>query len=451
MLRRQLLHFGAFTLGGLPVSLVHAQNGGQKKLVVVMLRGAVDGLSVVAPYGEREYAASRPQIALPPPGTDDGLLKLDALFGLHPALSPLKRHWDGGQLAFVHASGSPDPTRSHFDAQDYFESGTPGRKSTPDGWMNRLLTALPGEPSPTRAISQGQTPPRIFAGTASVASLGLGPGAMQRRAIDNPQMQAGLAKLYANDAQLSGTLRDATEGRGEMARSMAAGEPRSMDPSADAGAPSARSFAADARRLGTLIRKDPHTQLAFTSVGGWDTHVNQGAARGQLANRLASLGEGLDALVRGPGRHLQGHRHRRRQRVRPHAAPERQRRHRPWPRQRHLAAGRPRGRRAGAGRMAGAGCQRARRRPRPGRAHRLPPGARAAAAAPPGPVGDRAGDSVSREPANLALCQPAAARLRRLPPRSNGWENDMMRTNSLFSLCLSLAVLAYCFLVANGA
>lgn len=305
MLRRQLLHFGAFTLGGLPVSLVHAQNGGQKKLVVVMLRGAVDGLSVVAPYGEREYAASRPQIALPPPGTDDGLLKLDALFGLHPALSPLKRHWDGGQLAFVHASGSPDPTRSHFDAQDYFESGTPGRKSTPDGWMNRLLVALPGEPAPTRAISMGQTPPRIFAGAGPVASLGLGPNAMRRRAIDNPRMQAGLAKLYASDAQLSGTLRDATESRSEMARSMASGgmggEGRSMDPSADAGAPSARSFAADARRLGQLIRKDPYTQLAFTSVGGWDTHVNQGAARGQLANRLASLGEGLDALAAGLG------------------------------------------------------------------------------------------------------------------------------------------------------
>ena len=302
MLRRQLLHFGAFTLGGLPVSLVQAQGGTQKKLVVVMLRGAVDGLSVVAPYGEREYAASRPQIALAAPGAEEGLIKLDSLFGLHPSLSPLKRHWDGGQLAFVHASGSPDPTRSHFDAQDYLESGTPGRKSTPDGWMNRLLTALPGEPAPTRAISQGSTPPRIFAGTASVASLGLGPNAMQRRAIDDPQMQAGLAKLYANDAQLSGTLRDTTQGRGEMSRSMAAGEgSKSMDPSADAGAPSARSFAADARRLGTLIRKDAHTQLAFTAVGGWDTHVNQGAARGQLANRLASLGEGLDALSVGLG------------------------------------------------------------------------------------------------------------------------------------------------------
>lgn len=304
MLRRQLLHFGAFTLGGLPVSLVQAQGGTQKKLVVVMLRGAVDGLSVVAPYGEREYAANRPQIAIAPPGADDGLIKLDAMFGLHPSLAPLKRHWDGGQLAFVHAAGSPDPTRSHFDAQDYFESGTPGRKSTPDGWMNRLLTALPGEPAPTRAISQGSTPPRIFAGSASVASLGLGPNAMQRRAIDDPQLQAGLAKLYANDAQLRSTLRDTTEGRGEMSRSMASGmggEGRAMDPSADAGAPSARSFAADARRLGTLIRKDPHTQLAFTAVGGWDTHVNQGAARGQLANRLASLGEGLDALSLGLG------------------------------------------------------------------------------------------------------------------------------------------------------
>jgi uncharacterized protein (DUF1501 family) len=302
MLRRQLLHFGAFTLAGVPPALVQAQGEyAHRKLVVVMLRGAVDGLSVVAPYGEREYAANRPQVALPPPGADDGLLKLDTLFGLHPALSPLKRHWDGGQLAFVHASGSPDPTRSHFDAQDYFESGTPGRKSTPDGWLNRLLTALPGEPSPTRAISQGSTPPRIFAGTASVATLGTGPNAMQRRAIDNPQLQSGLAKLYANDPQLSSTLRDTTEGRHEMARSMAGGEAKSMDPAADAGAPSARSFAADARRLGQLIRKDPHTQLAFTSVGGWDTHVNQGGAKGQLANRLASLGEGLDALSVGLG------------------------------------------------------------------------------------------------------------------------------------------------------
>jgi len=303
MLRRQLLHFGAYTLAGLPLGLVQAQDAKPRKLVVVMLRGAVDGLSVVAPYGERAYAADRPGIAIPAPGADGGMLKLDSLFGLHPSLSPLKKHWDAGSLAFVHASGSPDPTRSHFDAQDYLESGTPGRKSTPDGWMNRLLGALPGEPAPTRAISQGSTPPRIFAGPAPVASLGLGPKAMDRRAIDNPTLQAGLAKLYANDPTLNATLHDTTEGRGEMARSMAAveREEKATDPSADAGAQSARSFAADARRLGQLIRKDPHTQLAFTSVGGWDTHVNQGSAQGQLANRLASLGDGLDALAAGLG------------------------------------------------------------------------------------------------------------------------------------------------------
>ena len=229
LLRRHILHFGATTLAGLPLSLRAAPEQPARKLVVVMLRGAVDGLSVVAPYGDAHYAASRPQLALKAPGTaDDALLKLDSLFGLHPALAPLHRHFEGGQLAFVHASGSPDPTRSHFDAQDYFESGTPGRKSTPDGWMNRLLTALPGEPSPTRAISQGNTPPRIFAGPASVASLGLGREATQRRAIDEPRMQGALAKLYEGDAQLAGTYRETVEGRREMSRSMASAERQNM-------------------------------------------------------------------------------------------------------------------------------------------------------------------------------------------------------------------------------
>jgi uncharacterized protein (DUF1501 family) len=126
---------------------------------------------------------------------------------------------------------------------------------------------------------------------------------MERRAIDNPDLQAGLARLYAQDPALSATLKDATEGRSEMSRSMAAVEREapSADPTADAGAPSASRFAADARRLGQLIRRDPHTQLAFTSVGGWDTHVNQGGAQGPLANRLSALGEGLDALALGLG------------------------------------------------------------------------------------------------------------------------------------------------------
>jgi len=306
MQRRRFLQSSA-AFGAWSFASIHAAPElARRKLVVILLRGAVDGLSVVAPYGDRNYAASRPSLAIAPPGAEGGLLKLDSLFGLHPALARLKPYWDQGSLGFVHASGSPDPTRSHFDAQDYLESGTPGRKSTPDGWMNRLLTAMPGVESgksaPTRAVNMGATPPRIFAGPANVASLGLGPKAMDSKAIDDPAMQAALAKLYAGDDALGRSYRDATEGRGEMRKSMQAGMAGGrVDPSADAGAPSARSFAADAGRLGTLIRNDPHTQLAFTSVGGWDTHVNQGAATGQLANRLASLGEGIDALAKGLG------------------------------------------------------------------------------------------------------------------------------------------------------
>lgn len=310
MKRRHFLQTSAALGAWSFVSIQAAPELAKRKLVVIMLRGAVDGLSVVAPFGDRNYAAGRPTLAIAPPGAEDGLVKLDGLFGLHPSLLLLKAYWDQGSLGFVHASGSPDPTRSHFDAQDYLESGTPGRKSTPDGWMNRLLGVMPtdefGKSAPTRAVNMGSTPPRIFAGAASVASLGLGPKAMDNKAIDDPAMQSALAKLYAGDDALGRSYRDATEGRGEMRKSMQSGMGGGMgggkvDPTANAGAPSARSFAADAGRLGTLIRNDPHTQLAFTSVGGWDTHVNQGAAKGQLANRLASLGEGIDALAKGLG------------------------------------------------------------------------------------------------------------------------------------------------------
>jgi len=317
MQRRRFLHalWSTSAMGclGTAHALTPAGQSGHK-LVVVMLRGAVDGLSVVVPFAESHYREARSTIALAAPGTgEDALLPLDRQFGLHPSLARLHAFWGKGQLGFVHASGSPDPTRSHFDAQDYMETGTPGRKSTPDGWMNRLLTQMPGPASPTRAVNMGATPPRIFAGPAAVASLGLGPRAFEAKAIDDPQVQAALAKLYGGADALGRTFRETAESRSDMSRSMAAASDRSRgsgqgmdngrssDPSADNGAPTARGFAADAKRLGQLIQADPNTQLAFTSVGGWDTHVNQGGARGQLANRLASLGEGLESLVQGLG------------------------------------------------------------------------------------------------------------------------------------------------------
>lgn len=307
-LTRQVAGLAGWTLAGRAVRAAGDAPYARHKLVVILLRGAIDGLSVAVPYAEPGYYQSRDAIALAAPGSGDGaLLPLDARFGLHPALARLHPLWQRGDLAFVHASGSPDPTRSHFDAQDYMESGTPGRKSTPDGWMNRLLLALPGPDTPSRAVHMGATPSRILAGRANVASLGLGARALDSKAIDNPQLQAALGKLYRHDAELERTLRQTTEGRSEMHRNMAsaslrgADSGRSGDPAADAGAPTANGFAADARRLGQLIDADVNTQLAFTSVGGWDTHVNQGGARGQLANRLASLGDGLDSLAQGLG------------------------------------------------------------------------------------------------------------------------------------------------------
>ncbi len=319
--RRDWLLHGAAALGALATPAfatatptASLPDGRRPRLVVVMLRGAIDGLNVVIPHGDPAYARARPRLAVPRPGEDGGALALDRLFGLHPAASPLMPYWQRGLLGFVHASGSPDSTRSHFDAQDYLESGTPGHKGTPDGWMNRLLVGLPGPHSASRALSLGNTPPRILSGPAPVAFLGTGPKALDPKAIDQARLQRGLAKLYAGQDGLSQDYRDATQSRQDMRRSLAqaAEQPRGMkdeapsrDPTADAGAPSARSFAADARRLGDLLRADAHTQLAFTSVGGWDTHVNQGGATGQLANRLGALCEGLDALAQGLGDSLQ--------------------------------------------------------------------------------------------------------------------------------------------------
>src|SRR4029077_1122316 len=146
-------------------------NEGPRRLIVVLLRGAVDGLNVVIPYAEEAYYRERQSIAIAPPGQPDGALALDGHFALHPALASLMPLWTERNLAFVHAAGSPDPTRSHFDAQLYIENGTPGQGTTRDGWMNRLLLALPGPRGATDAISIGPTVPRILVGKAPVATL----------------------------------------------------------------------------------------------------------------------------------------------------------------------------------------------------------------------------------------------------------------------------------------
>src|SRR5579872_3630845 len=144
----------------------------RKVLVAIFQRGAVDGLNVVVPHGESVYYDMRPNIAIPRPnGTPDAAIDLDGFFGLHPSLAPLKPIFDAQHLAIIEAVGSPDPTRSHFDAQDYMESGTPGLKGTSDGWLNRALPVAQGKPSAVRAISLGPALPRALRGTQSAIAV----------------------------------------------------------------------------------------------------------------------------------------------------------------------------------------------------------------------------------------------------------------------------------------
>lgn len=272
----------------------------QKKLVVVMLRGAVDGLNVVAPVADPEYARLRPTIALASPGSENGALDLDGHFALHPALAPLLPLWQRKKLAFVHASGSPDATRSHFDAQDYMESATPGVKRTPDGWMNRLVLALPGDSAPTRALGIGPTMPRILTGRAATVNLPNGSAAVKPSAADAPALAAAFDRMYEDDARFARIYKAGRDARREVREAAASPQAARMLAEmnlANNGAPLPNGFPDDAARLATLLRNDPNMQLAFVALGGWDTHAGQGAGTGQLANRLAPLGQGLAVLA----------------------------------------------------------------------------------------------------------------------------------------------------------
>jgi uncharacterized protein (DUF1501 family) len=266
-----------------------------QRLIVVFLRGAIDGLSVVVPYREPTYYTDRPTIAIPQPGQPNGALDLDGKFGLHPALAPLLPLWQQKSLAFVHACGSRDETRSHFDAQDYLESGTPGVKSTKDGWMNRLLSVM-SDKNPIQAVSVGATTPRILLGKRAVANLASGRNAGSRQQIDKPQVASAFDRLYGNNDALSKTYREARVARTELLKDLEA-----EMKIANNGAILPNGFPDDAQRLARLMARDPRIQVSFLAVGGWDTHINQGAAQGQLARNLEQLGKGLVALQTGLG------------------------------------------------------------------------------------------------------------------------------------------------------
>ncbi|MBV8360554.1 MAG: DUF1501 domain-containing protein [Deltaproteobacteria bacterium] len=299
MARREFIRAATLAASGVLILRPHAwlarassAVNNHKRLVLVFLRGAVDGLNVVVPYDDGNYYENRPSIALPRTG-ERAVLNLDGYFGLNPALDSLMPAWKEGTLAFVHACGSPDPTRSHFDAQDYIESGTPGIRTTPDGWMNRTLTALPGPHQPTEALSLGAVLPRILSGSSPVANIPLGRGAARPMPLDNPRIERVFDQLYEGYDPLSKAYQE-----GRLARQKLLGELTQDMAEADKGAPGPEGFPNDAARLAWLIQRDSSVRLAFISLGGWDTHVNQGSISGQLANHLKPLGDGLADFVK---------------------------------------------------------------------------------------------------------------------------------------------------------
>ena len=272
----------------------------RKVLITIFQRGAVDGLNMVVPFGEKDYYAARPSIAVPRPnGGADGAVDLDGFFGLHPRLSPLKPLWDSHQLAIVHASGSPDGTRSHFDAQDYMESGTPGVKSTQDGWLNRYLHAREhAAATPFRAVALAPQLPRSLQGTEPALAINqIGQfGIRAGQATD--MVQASFESEYAAAAD---SVLNRTGGQAfDAVKMLKSADPSKYQP--ENGAEYPRSAYGEAlRQIAQLVKADVGLEVAFTEAGGWDTHVNQGASAGQLAQRLTDFGQGIAALARDLG------------------------------------------------------------------------------------------------------------------------------------------------------
>jgi uncharacterized protein (DUF1501 family) len=298
--RRAFLKDGAFalvSLGFAPSFLARTayaqgRSGRAKQLIAIFQRGAVDGLNVVVPFGEAEYYRARPSIAIARPGaTTDGAIDLDGFFGFNPRLQPLKPFWDDRALAIVHACGSPDATRSHFDAQDYMETGTPGVKSTSDGWLNRYLQAKNAE-SPFRAVALTAQLPRMLQGSAPALAM----SQIARFDIRAGQSGAGATfeSLYAEarDRVLGGTGRDAFDAM----KMLKGADPAQYQP--ENGADYPRSpFGQALKQIAQLVKADVGLEVAFADVGGWDTHINQGSAQGQLATRLDDFARGIAALV----------------------------------------------------------------------------------------------------------------------------------------------------------
>jgi uncharacterized protein (DUF1501 family) len=287
------------SLGFAPAFLartVAASDARRRVLITIFQRGAVDGLNMIVPFGERAYYDARPTLAIARPGSSaDGAVDLDGFFGLHPRLAPLEPLFRARQLAIVHACGSPDATRSHFDAQDYMETATPGVKSTQDGWLNRYLHAREHQAAtPFRAVALCPQLPRALQGTEPALAI----GQIAQFGIRGELSPSSFESEYAAaaDTVLRSTGRDAFA----AVRMLKVANPAQYTPANGAEYPRS-AFGQALRQIAQLVKADVGLEIAFAESGNWDHHVNEGAAVGQLATRLDDLALGIAALVRDLG------------------------------------------------------------------------------------------------------------------------------------------------------
>src|SRR5262249_34352306 len=278
--------------------------GRRKTLIAIFQRGAVDGLNMVVPHGEHAYYDVRPSIAIPKPkvGDVEAALDLDGFFGLHPSLTPFKSIWDSKRLAIVQAAGSPDNTRSHFDAQDYMESATPGVKSTSDGWLNRFLQSKPDrDKSLFRAVSLTQNMPRVLQGKAPALAMSNLNDFTIRAGQSSAAVQSGFEALYGQNPNdvLSGTGKETFEAVNYLKKV----NPSQYKPENGAQYPRT-PFGNNLLQIAQLIKAGVGLEVAFTDIGGWDTHVNEGNSQGQLGNLLKGFGAAIAALYTDLGQRM---------------------------------------------------------------------------------------------------------------------------------------------------
>ncbi len=306
MERRAFVRHGALALLalGLPPDFLTrsllAQNTAsakKKTLICIFQRGAVDGLSMVTPFGEKDYYARRRSIAVPAPSSNGGnLIDLDGFFGLHPALQPLHDLFKRNELGVLHAVGSPHPTRSHFDAQDFMESATPGNKATRDGWLNRVLahaadhavgqTALGTES--LRGVAMGAALPKSLRGKQP---------AMAIQDLNRFGVAGGLEQEFerAYSSEAGTVIGSATDGAFDAIKVLRNANLAQYRPASGVLYPQGE-FGRSLSQVAQLIKSGVGVEIAFVDIGGWDTHQAQGGAEGQLARRLNEMARGIRAL-----------------------------------------------------------------------------------------------------------------------------------------------------------